>query len=88
MPLFDSVKKFKNQDYHKLKKECQAKGTLFIDTEFPPDERSLSSTPGKYGGVVWKRPKVSTVHEQMLGHQNAIFLWVDSDREVSRKIPM
>ncbi|CAG5114859.1 unnamed protein product [Candidula unifasciata] len=57
MPLFETVKKFKNQDYNKLKKECQAKGTLFIDTEFPPDERSLSSTPGKYGGVVWKRPK-------------------------------
>uniref|UniRef100_A0A0B7B7Z1 Calpain catalytic domain-containing protein n=1 Tax=Arion vulgaris TaxID=1028688 RepID=A0A0B7B7Z1_9EUPU len=57
MPLFDSVSKFKNQDYAKLKKECQTKGTLFIDTEFPPDERSLSSTPGKYGGVVWKRPK-------------------------------
>ncbi|GFN79965.1 calpain-5 [Plakobranchus ocellatus] len=57
MGLFDSVVRYKNQEYDKLKKECQTKGTLFIDTEFPPDDRSLSSTPGKFGGVVWKRPK-------------------------------
>ena len=56
--LFDSVKKYKNQDYETLKKECVTKGTLFIDPEFPPDDRSLSSTPGKFGNVVWKRPKV------------------------------
>ncbi|KAK7443283.1 hypothetical protein BaRGS_00040463 [Batillaria attramentaria] len=55
--LFDSTKKYKNQDYQTLKKECKTKGTLFIDTEFPPDDRSLSSTPGKFGNVVWKRPK-------------------------------
>lgn len=55
--LFNSVKKYKNQDYSALKKECRTKGTLFIDTEFPPDNRSLSSTPGKFGNVVWKRPK-------------------------------
>ena len=58
MGLFDSVKKYKDQDYSALKKESQERGTLFIDTEFPPDERSLSSTPGKFGNVVWKRPKV------------------------------
>lgn len=62
MGLFETVKKYKNQDYNKLKKECKAKDTLFIDTEFPPDERSLSSTPGKFGNVVWKRPKVSKLH--------------------------
>ena len=56
--LFDSTKKYKNQDYQGLKKESQTKGTLFIDPEFPPDDRSLSSTPGKFGNVVWKRPKV------------------------------
>ncbi|KAK7090807.1 calpain-5-like [Littorina saxatilis] len=55
--LFDQNKKYKNQDYSALKKECQTKGTLFIDPEFPPDDRSLSSTPGKFGSVVWKRPK-------------------------------
>ena len=56
--LSGSVKQYKNQDYQALKKESQTKGTLFIDTEFPPDDRSLSSTPGKFGNVVWKRPKV------------------------------
>lgn len=59
MGLFETVKKYKNQDYNALKKECKKKGTLFIDPEFPPDERSLSSTPGKFGNIVWKRPKVS-----------------------------
>ena len=62
MGLFGSVKKFKGQDYHALKKESKKKGTLFIDTEFPPDDRSLSSTPGKFGGVVWKRPKVEMLY--------------------------
>ncbi|PVD18725.1 hypothetical protein C0Q70_21276 [Pomacea canaliculata] len=57
MGLFETVKKYKNQDYNALKKECKKKGTLFIDPEFPPDERSLSSTPGKFGNIVWKRPK-------------------------------
>ncbi|KAK0048922.1 calpain-5 [Biomphalaria pfeifferi] len=57
MVFFNSVKKYKNQDYAKLKKECKSKGTLFIDTEFPPDERSLSKQPGKFGNIVWKRPK-------------------------------
>ncbi|XP_076435379.1 calpain-5-like [Babylonia areolata] len=55
--LFDSVKKYKGQDYHALKKETKKKGMLFIDSEFPPDDRSLSSTPDKFGNVVWKRPK-------------------------------
>ncbi|XP_055959523.1 calpain-5 [Patella vulgata] len=55
--LFGSVVKYKNQDYDALKKESKEKGTLFIDTEFPPDDRSLFYTPNKMQGVVWKRPK-------------------------------
>ncbi|KAK6194889.1 hypothetical protein SNE40_000425 [Patella caerulea] len=55
--LFGSVVKYKNQDYDALKKESKEKGTLFIDTEFPPDDRSLFFTPNKMQGVVWKRPK-------------------------------
>ncbi|XP_059155329.1 calpain-5-like isoform X2 [Physella acuta] len=57
MVFFNSVKKYKGQDYNKLKKDCQTRGTLFIDVEFPPDERSLSKVPGKFGNIVWKRPK-------------------------------
>ena len=58
MGLFDSVKKFKDQNYESLKKESKGKGTLFVDPEFPPDDRSLSTTPETFGRVVWKRPQV------------------------------
>ncbi|XP_041352428.1 calpain-5-like [Gigantopelta aegis] len=57
MGLFDTVKHYKNQNYTALKKECVEKGTLFIDSEFPPDDRSLFFTKDKIQGVVWKRPK-------------------------------
>ncbi|XP_071086234.1 calpain-5-like [Haliotis cracherodii] len=57
MGLFDTVKKYKGQDYNALKKECKEKGTLFIDPEFPPDDRSLFYTKGKLAGVAWMRPK-------------------------------
>ncbi|KAL4219876.1 Calpain-5 [Mactra antiquata] len=49
--------KFKNQDYSKLKKECQTKGNLFVDPEFPAQDKSLFYTSGKLAGVTWKRPK-------------------------------
>lgn len=59
MPLFGSgVAPFKGQDYAKLKKDCKAKGTLFYDPEFPPEDKSLFYSSGKLTGVVWKRPKV------------------------------
>ncbi|XP_076435839.1 calpain-5-like [Babylonia areolata] len=57
MGLFDTVAKFKGQDYKALKKEAKVRGRLFVDPEFPPEDRSLSATPGKHGNVVWKRPK-------------------------------
>ena len=59
MGWFSSVKPYKGQDYYKLKKEAKAKGNLFIDTEFPPDDKSLFYSQGKMANVVWKRPKVS-----------------------------
>ncbi|ESP04935.1 hypothetical protein LOTGIDRAFT_205978 [Lottia gigantea] len=55
--IFGKVTKYKNQDYDTLKKESKEKQTLFIDNEFPPDDRSLFYTPNKIPGVVWKRPK-------------------------------
>lgn len=58
MSCFGSTHTYKGQDYTKLKKEAQQKGTLFIDLEFPPDDRSLFYSQGKLADVVWKRPKV------------------------------
>lgn len=57
LPCFSAMKKYKNQDYPKLKRECKSKGNLFIDLEFPPDDRSLFYSRGKLADVVWKRPK-------------------------------
>jgi len=61
MSCFGSMKRYKGQSYEKLKKEAKSKGNLFIDMEFPPDDRSLFYTSGKLAGVVWKRPKVSII---------------------------
>lgn len=44
-----------NQDYHKLKQECQHQGKKFIDPDFPPDGHSLGMTNE---AVIWKRPEV------------------------------
>lgn len=57
MSCFGSTHTFKGQDYSKLKREAQQKGNLFIDLEFPPDDRSLFFSQGKLADVVWKRPK-------------------------------
>ncbi|XP_064615134.1 LOW QUALITY PROTEIN: calpain-5-like [Liolophura sinensis] len=58
MKIFgETVEPYKNQHYAALKKDCQAKGHLFYDMEFPPEDRSLFYTPGKLSGVQWKRPK-------------------------------
>ena len=62
MGLFDTIKSYKDQNYAALKKECVEKGALFIDPEFPPDDRSLFFTKDKIRGVVWKRPKVRNTH--------------------------
>ena len=58
MSCFGSIQSYKGQNYSKLKKEAKQKGNLFIDLEFPPDDRSLFYTDAKLAGVVWKRPKV------------------------------
>jgi hypothetical protein len=56
--LFDSPRPFKGQEFSKLKKQAQESDHLFIDTEFPPDDKSLFYSKGKLAGVIWKRPKV------------------------------
>ncbi|XP_048745136.2 calpain-5-like isoform X2 [Ostrea edulis] len=57
MSCFGSIQSYKGQQYDKLKKEAKQKGNLFIDLEFPPDDRSLFYSQGKLADVVWKRPK-------------------------------
>jgi hypothetical protein len=76
MPLFSSTRTFKGQNYSKLKDECRKKGNLFIDTEFPPDDRSVFYSQGKMADVVWKRPKVMKHTKQLAKrfHQNILEL--------------
>ena len=60
--LFESPTPYKGQKYSDLKKQAIASGHPFIDSEFPPDDKALSNTPGKFSGITWKRPKVSQIH--------------------------
>ena len=49
---------FKGQKYSKLKKDCLKKGELFVDTEFPANNKSLFFSKVD-PDIVWKRPNVS-----------------------------
>ncbi|CAH1244477.1 CAPN5 [Branchiostoma lanceolatum] len=52
-----TIKHFKNQSYSDLKKECEEKGELFTDTEFPPTEESLWYDQAIPARIEWKRPR-------------------------------
>ncbi|KAI3380734.1 hypothetical protein SNEBB_001556 [Seison nebaliae] len=53
--LFDRPKKFKNQDYNKIRKDLLKSKTLFEDPEFPADDKSLFHSQS-IRGIDWKRP--------------------------------
>lgn len=53
------VVRYRNQNYSKLKRDCQRHGELFTDPEFPPTIASLFINETTNDDVVWKRPKVS-----------------------------
>lgn len=56
MGINNKVKRFKNQNYSRLRASCR-NGILFEDSEFPANDASLKFPPGKLGGhVEWKRP--------------------------------
>ena len=55
------VRKYLNQDYRKLKQECQRRGEPFTDPAFPPSAESLFFSGRTEGDVVWKRPRVSSL---------------------------
>ncbi|XP_013401269.1 calpain-5 isoform X3 [Lingula anatina] len=57
MGLFSSPTPYHGQVYSDLRKQAQTSGHPFIDTDFPPDDKSLFYTKGKLAGVEWKRPK-------------------------------
>ena len=55
------VRKYLNQDYRKLKQECQRRGELFTDPAFPPSAESMFYSGRNEGDVVWKRPRVGDI---------------------------
>ncbi|GAA6087357.1 calpain-5-like [Tachysurus ichikawai] len=54
--MFSSPKRYKNQHYDVLKKECQENKKLFEDSEFPCNNISLFYRNPLPGRVEWKRP--------------------------------
>jgi len=54
---FNKPSPFKGQKFEELKKKAQDSGTLFVDPEFPANDKSLFFSNAKLGGLQWKRPK-------------------------------
>ena len=61
VPLYSArmVRKYRNQDYSKLKRDAQQRGELFTDPEFPATAASLFISGKNEHDIVWKRPRVS-----------------------------
>lgn len=61
--------KFNNQDYVRLKEKCRLGGRLFIDSTFPPENRSLGDLPSleswEEAQVQWLRPKVKLINNNV-----------------------
>ena len=54
------VQSFRGQKYSSIKKECAKLGELFVDPEFPPNNKSLFFSKVDKE-IVWKRPKVHRI---------------------------
>ena len=52
------VRRYRNQNYSKLKRDHQQRGELFTDPEFPPSSQSLFRSGTNKYDIVWKRPRV------------------------------
>ncbi|XP_035693138.1 calpain-5-like isoform X3 [Branchiostoma floridae] len=52
-----TIKYYKGQNYSDLKKECEEKGQLFTDPEFPAAEESLWFNQAIPARIEWKRPR-------------------------------
>lgn len=60
------VKKFRGQNFQKLKRDHQRRGQLFTDPHFPPDASSLFHSGRNDLEIVWKRPGVSIYYMLLL----------------------
>ena len=49
---------FLNQRYSKLKSQCEKEKKLFVDPEFPAENKSLFFSRSPTESVEWKRPQV------------------------------
>lgn len=62
--------KFNNQDYAQLKDSCRSRGRLFLDSTFPPENRSLGDLPDlnswEEAQVEWLRPAVKYIFSPCL----------------------
>ncbi|KAG0718857.1 Calpain-5 [Chionoecetes opilio] len=56
MGLFSTTKKFRGQNYSRLKKECLNRGEKFSDPKFPPHDSTLFFSKQPPGVITWKRP--------------------------------
>lgn len=54
-------KKYKQQDFKSLKRECKRNKRFFEDPEFPAARTSLCTSKQLSFDVEWKRPKVRVV---------------------------
>ncbi|KAK2167765.1 hypothetical protein LSH36_24g05011 [Paralvinella palmiformis] len=57
MGIFSHPTPYNSQVYSELRKQAQQSGELFVDKEFPAEEKSLFKSGGKLAGIEWKRPK-------------------------------
>lgn len=52
-----SILKYKDQDYNVIRDHCLAKGELWTDPEFGPNDIALWEGEPKIQGIEWKRPR-------------------------------
>ncbi|XP_051918360.1 calpain-5-like [Hippocampus zosterae] len=55
--MTERVSDFRGQSFHKLRRACLRRGTLFKDPEFPATAQALFYKRAPPPGVTWKRPR-------------------------------
>ncbi|XP_026208215.1 calpain-5-like [Anabas testudineus] len=55
--MLERVSDFQGQSFHKLRRYCLRRGTLFKDPLFPPSAQSLFYKREPPPGLTWKRPR-------------------------------
>lgn len=62
---------YEGQSFSTLRRQCLQNSRLFEDPLFPAADQSLFYQTNRVGRVTWKRPKVSTKHQQCSVLQNS-----------------